>query len=419
MQLHLASGLLLHAGALQTGAALAPLPRPSTDSPLIASAQRYFSLGNEVKQQLGPTNPEDLNKELADDFEFVAPLVGPLGKDAIISATAGLDLGAGLPDFDARYHDFRVDSDDQNRIWCTMRVQGTHTGTFTFAGVEAAPNTPPTTVHSPPEAVSLRFNAAGKVVELTTGYPLDRRAGSTGGLGGIFGILEGLGYSLPTPLTRPCGYLLAPLLKPFNLALPTAADDDACADPKLRPPQLSAEDRLEEATLLELAAALIAADHGAADPSLLSDDAFSFCGPIVGPLGKSAFLGAWGALSAGIGEGLPDLEWNYRDATVDPFDINRVWVTSNAVGTHTGTLRLFGATHEATGKRWLGAPERSSFTFDGNGRCVAITGGYVMDRRMGNTEGLGGVYGLCVALGLPTPTPRWLLKTPTQLFQSS
>ena len=97
MQLHLASGLLLHAGALQTGAALAPLPRPSTDSPLIASAQRYFSLGNEVKQQLGPTNPEDLNKELADDFEFVAPLVGPLGKDAIISATAGLDLGAGLP----------------------------------------------------------------------------------------------------------------------------------------------------------------------------------------------------------------------------------------------------------------------------------------------------------------------------------
>ena len=42
-----------------------------------------------------------------------------------------------------------------------------------------------------------------------------------------------------------------------------------------------------------------------------------------------------------------------------------------------------------------------------------------MDRRMGNTESLGGIYGLCVALGLPTPTPAWLLRTrrtPTQIW---
>ena len=68
-----------------------------------ALARNYFSLGNVVKQQLGPTKEADLRRELSDDFEFVAPLVGPLNKDAIVAATTGLDLGAGLPDFDARY----------------------------------------------------------------------------------------------------------------------------------------------------------------------------------------------------------------------------------------------------------------------------------------------------------------------------
>jgi len=39
-----------------------------------------------------------------------------------------------------------------------------------------------------------------------------------------------------------------------------------------------------------------------------------------------------------------------------------------------------------------------------------------MDRRMGNTQGLGGVYGLSVAVGLPLPTPLWQLYTPVQNF---
>ena len=108
---------------------------PTANSGVEAKARHYFSLGNTVKQQLGPTNAEDLEAELHPDFEFVAPLVGPLNKQAIIGATTGLDLGAGLPDFDARYHDFRADATDPNRIWCTMRVSGTHTGVLNFAGI--------------------------------------------------------------------------------------------------------------------------------------------------------------------------------------------------------------------------------------------------------------------------------------------
>ena len=383
------------------------LPRPVANPAVETLARRYFSLGNKVKQQLGPTTAEDLERELADDFEFVAPLVGPLERSAIIAATTGLDLGEGLPDFDARYHDFRADPDDPQRVWCTMRVTGTHTGVLSFGGIKAEPKMPPTVVESPPEAVSLRFCATtGKLRELTTGYPLDRRAGSTSGLGGLFGILEGLGYPLPTLLTRPTGIVLAPLLRPLGRALPTAAEDSA------RPRPMAKEDeRLDDEQLLQLAADVLGADFGSAEPSLLSDK-FEFCGPVVGPLAKAQFLGAWSSLR--IADGLPDLSWNFRDAAVCPYDVNRVWYTTAPTGTHTATLRLGEQEHAPTGRRWESPPERGSLTFDGEGRCIAMTGGYVMDRRMGNTDGLGGVYGLCTALGVPTPTPVWLLRTPTQ-----
>lgn len=150
---------------------LQPLACPSeTGQATIKRAKRYFSLGNKVKQQLGPTNPDDLQAELADDFKFVAPLVGPLSKDELIAATTGLDLATAIPDFDARYHDYRVDADDENRVWCTMRVIGTQTGPLQFGGLNAPPSSPPIRVESPPEAVSLRFDAtSGKLRELTTG----------------------------------------------------------------------------------------------------------------------------------------------------------------------------------------------------------------------------------------------------------
>ena len=44
-----------------------------------------------------------------------------------------------------------------------------------------------------------------------------------------------------------------------------------------------------------------------------------------------------------------------------------------------------------------------------------MTGGYIMDRRMGNTQGLGGIFvGLCAAIGVPSPIPLFLLYTPLQ-----
>ena len=393
------------ASTMRTGS----LPRPVANKAMEESAQRYFSLGNKVVQQLGPTNRADLEAELADDFEFVAPLVGPLGKDALVAATTGLDLAEALPDFDARYHDFRADPEDPNRIWCTMRVRATHTGVLNFGGVRAEPSIPPVVVENPPEAVSLRFNEAGKLRELTTGYPLDRRSGTTGGLGGLFGILEGLGYPLPTPLTRPLGILLAPVLRPFKLALPTAKEDAARP-----PPTASSTERLPDDQLFELAETLIGAEFGSQEPTLLADR-FQFCGPVVGPLKKEAFLNALGGLR--LRAGMPDLEYGYRDVAIDPFDVNRVWFTTSPKGTHTEKLSLFGSEYAPTGRKWISPPERGSMTFDSEGKCISLTGGYIMDRRMGNTDGLGGIYGVCVALELPPPSPLWTLRTAQQCWE--
>ena len=57
---------------------------------------------------------------------------------------------------------------------------------------------------------------------------------------------------------------------------------------------------------------------------------FEFCGPAVGPLPKEGFVAAWKSIGVGIAESMPDLEYNYRDIGVCPYDVNRVWVRSRS-----------------------------------------------------------------------------------------
>jgi len=361
-----------------------------------------------VKQQLGPTNPADLEKELAEDFEFVAPLVGPLPPKALIAATAGLDLDSAIPDFDARYHDFRMDCENPRRVWCQMRVCGTQTGEFSFLGTQALPSDPPVRFENPPEAVSVTFDSAGKVREITTGFPMDRRCGTTGGLGGIFGILEGLGRPLPVVLTRTCGEITAPIAGVLGLA------DEAELVAPPPPPVLEATEALDEDRLFALTEKLIASRFGLDDPSQLADS-FTSSGPAGGCLPKAQFLDI--AASINVEEAFPDLDNQWRDIRVCPFDVNRVWYTSSPVGTHSKDLVIGGEVFPVTGKRWVSPPQCGSAQFDSKGRCISLTGGYVMDRRLGNTSGLGGLFGLREAIGSPSPR-TWTLRTPTQLWNS-
>lgn len=151
-----------------------------------------------------------------------------------------------------------------------------------------------------------------------------------------------------------------------------------------------------------------------ADSSCLAED-FQFVAPIVGPLGKTEFLKAFGSFK--VKEALPDLKDNSW-FQVDPLEPNRVWFFSRATGTHTGTLN-FGAGLPATGRAVNMPPQAQSMLFNEQGQCYTLTVGYAMDKRIGNTEGLGGVFGIVKAVGNALPFPEGQrLYTPSLRFEA-
>mmetsp|Transcript_52668 Transcript_52668/g.113814 ORF Transcript_52668/g.113814 Transcript_52668/m.113814 type:complete len:291 (-) Transcript_52668:38-910(-) len=169
--------------------------------------------------------------------------------------------------------------------------------------------------------------------------------------------------------------------------------------------------------LLRKAKEVLASEFGTAegcDRSCLAED-FQFVAPIVGPLSKSEFLRAFGSFK--IKEAIPDLKDNSW-FQVDPLEPNRVWFFSRATGTHTGTLN-FGAPIAATGKSIQMPPQAQSMLFNEQGQCYTLTVGYCMDKRIGNAEGLGGVFGILKAVGKPLPFPEaQQLYTPSLRFEA-
>mmetsp|Transcript_12854 Transcript_12854/g.31528 ORF Transcript_12854/g.31528 Transcript_12854/m.31528 type:complete len:417 (-) Transcript_12854:296-1546(-) len=129
----------------------------------------------------------------------------------------------------------------------------------------------------------------------------------------------------------------------------------------------------------------------------LSDD-FEFIGPVVGPLNKEEFIRAYTGFK--VKEALPDLKENIFGWSVDPMEPNRVWWFTRSIGTHTGQ---FGGSIQPTGIRVEWPPEVNSVCFDSNGLVYRLTLGYAVDRKMGNTGGLGAVFGLLNAIGSPLP----------------
>jgi hypothetical protein len=50
--------------------------------------------------------------------------------------------------------------------------------------------------------------------------------------------------------------------------------------------------------------------------------------------------------------------------------------------------------------------QASSMLFNEQGECTQLTVGYVMDKQIGNTGGLGGVFGILYAIGYGLPFPE-------------
>lgn len=140
----------------------------------------------------------NISDSLSEDFEFIGPVVGPLGKETFVKAVGGFDLVTGFPDLKSQYYHFRVDPFETNRVWFTSRTVGTHDGKL--AGRFEATGT---RVECPPQALSMTFNEEGLVKKITVGVVMDRTLGNTGGLGGVFGLFYAIGSPLPFPEAQP------------------------------------------------------------------------------------------------------------------------------------------------------------------------------------------------------------------------
>lgn len=158
--------------------------------------------------------------------------------------------------------------------------------------------------------------------------------------------------------------------------------------------------------LIRKAKAIIATEFGTAgggDPRELLADDFQFVAPIVGPLPLAEFLRAFGSFK--LKEAIPDMKDNAW-FQVDPLEPNRVWWISRVEGTHTGPLRFAGSVIKGQGKKVMMPPQASSFLFDVEGKAYTLTAGYTMDKRVGNSNGLGAVLGILYAIGRPVPVPE-------------
>jgi len=145
---------------------------------------------------------------------------------------------------------------------------------------------------------------------------------------------------------------------------------------------------------------------GASNPNnlTLSDllaDNFEFWGPVVGPLGKDTFAEAFGSFK--VADAFPDGKNDYYQFHRDPYDPARIWFITRFEGKNTGTLAGF---LPATNKKVETPPQAQSCTFNAQGQITKFTIGYVLDRNLGNTGGLGGVYGLFYAIGYGLPFPE-------------
>lgn len=138
---------------------------------------------------------------------------------------------------------------------------------------------------------------------------------------------------------------------------------------------------------------------GCSAAELLADD-FQFVAPIIGPLTRAEFLRAFGSFK--VKEAIPDAKDNAWFA-VDALEPNRVWFFTRVSATHTGPLRFGGSIIKGEGKLIRMPPQASSMLFDESGKVYTLTVGYTMDKRIGNTNGLGAVLGILKAIGKPLP----------------
>jgi len=139
---------------------------------------------------------------LAEDFQFIFPIVGPLTKEEFTTVFSSFKVDDAFPNSQGNYFGFTVDPLEPNRVWFFSRAILKHEGTLKFGKLQMPP-TQKTVVHTP-QAFSVSYDQEGRVYKFTGGYPVDKTVGNAGGLGGVLGIIYALGGKLPLgPEARP------------------------------------------------------------------------------------------------------------------------------------------------------------------------------------------------------------------------
>jgi len=170
--------------------------------------------------------------------------------------------------------------------------------------------------------------------------------------------------------------------------------------------------------MIEIAKTFLKTSMGiGGDPEMLSED-FRFEGPVVGPFSKSEFVAALSNVD--FKAGFSDFNPEFYGFHVDPFEGDRVWYTARGRGTNDGPFPS--SSTPATQKTVINPPQVCSITIDyDTGLIKRYTIGYVVDRNVGNTGGLGGLYGILYAIGRPLPFPEanpWKPSLSYRAFQS-
>jgi len=175
-------------GELDEEALFAASTFPISPMDLIARAKEVLNPGIKL-------GTEDGGDCLADDFEFVAAVVGPIGKKEYIEALQSFRLEDNF-DITPNFYGFLVDPMQTNRVWFFNRQEALQKETF--AGAQPTGEK----LILPPQTYHIDFNEQGMMKEFGF-YTTDRRYGNTGGLGGAFGYFYGVGKPLPIPECQP------------------------------------------------------------------------------------------------------------------------------------------------------------------------------------------------------------------------
>ena len=177
----------------------------------------------------------------------------------------------------------------------------------------------------------------------------------------------------------------------------------------------SDEDVLPPQTLINIAKRFLLDSKGIGGNAELLSESFIFEAPVVGPFGKEQFVDAIANVDFDLG--FPDWKAEFYNFQVDPFEPGRVWYMAKGEGTNTGPFPTKDLS--PTYKKVINPPQICSLTIDSStGLITKYTIGYVADRSIGNTGGLGGLYGILYAIGRPLPFPEAMPWTPSFAYKS-